>query len=49
MKMTDFDREDILNDSMYRSFNVGRTGVIALQLHVKDELKMYFKDIFIKE
>ena len=49
VKMTDFNNGDILNDSIHKRYNVGETGVISLQLHVRDELKMYFKDLYIKE
>ena len=49
VKMTDFNNGDILNDSIHQAHNVGKSGVISLQLHVRDELKMYFKDIYIRE
>jgi len=49
VQMTDFKGDGILNDSNHRKYNVGEKGFIALQLHVSDELKMYYKDIFIKE
>jgi hypothetical protein len=49
VKMTDLKGDGILNDSIHRSYNVGDKGLLALQLHVRDELKMYYKDIFIKE
>ena len=47
--MTDLKGDGILNDPNHRKFDVGKKGFIALQLHVRDELKMYYKDIFIKE
>ena len=49
VQMTDLKGEGILNDSNHRKFNVGEKGFIALQLHIRDELKMYYKDIYIKE
>ena len=38
----------ILDDEAHRKRAVGLKGVIALQLHVKDELLIQYKDIFIK-
>ncbi len=49
MVMTDFDGEGLLNDAIHKKYGVGMRGFIALQLHAKDELKMHFKDIFIRE
>jgi hypothetical protein len=49
VQMTDLRGDGILNDSIHRSYDVGQKGFISLQLHVGDELKMYYKDIFIKE
>lgn len=49
VQMTDLKGEGVLNDSIHKKYNVGEKGFIALQLHNKDELKMYYKDIFIKE
>jgi hypothetical protein len=49
VQMTDLKGDGILNDSNHRKYNVGEKGFIALQLHVRDELKMYYKDIYIKE
>ena len=34
---------------LIRNTMLGRKGFIALQLHIRDELKMYYKDIFVKE
>jgi hypothetical protein len=41
----DFDGAGILDDEIHRSRNVGLRGHIGLQLHVKDELLIQFKDI----
>jgi len=49
VQMTDLKGEGILDDSIHKQYNVGETGFIALQLHIRDELKMYYKDIFIKK
>jgi len=49
VQMTDLKGEGVLNDSIHKKYNVGEKGFIALQLHIGDELKMYYKDIFIKE
>ena len=49
MLTTDFDGEGILNDADHRKHRVGMTGFIAFQLHAKDELKIHFKDIYIRE
>lgn len=38
----------ILDDMAHRQHNVGLKGMIALQLHMKDELLIQFKDIFIR-
>ena len=49
VQMTDLKGDGVLNDTIHRKYNVGEKGFIALQLHIRDELKMYYKDIFIKE
>ena len=49
LRMTDLKGEGILNDSNHRKYNVGIKGFIALQLDVRDELKIYYKDIYIME
>jgi hypothetical protein len=48
-QMTDFMGEGILDDAIHRRWNVGERGFVALQLHTGDELKMYYKDIYLKE
>jgi hypothetical protein len=47
--VTMFDGEGILNDKVHQSRKSGQIGCIAFQLHMNDELKIRFKDIFIKE
>jgi hypothetical protein len=49
VQMTDLKGEGMLTDSIHRRYQVGETGFIALQLHTRDELRMYFKDICLKE
>ena len=47
--VTVFNGEGILNDEMHRLKGSGETGCIGIQLHMNDELKIRFKDIYIKE
>ncbi|NIT57587.1 MAG: DUF1080 domain-containing protein [Phycisphaerae bacterium] len=45
----EYDGEGVLNDDIHKSRNVGLNGHIALQIHTNDELKIRFKDIYIKD
>ncbi len=45
----DQDFAGILDNEAHQKYNVGMKGHIALQLHAKSELKIRFKDIYIKE
>jgi hypothetical protein len=45
----DWDGTDILDNTAHRERNVGRTGHFALQLHAKDQLRIRFKDIFVRK
>ncbi len=45
----DWDGTGILDNAAHREKNVGRTGHFALQLHMKDQLRIRFKDIFVRE
>jgi hypothetical protein len=47
--VTDYDGDGVLNDAVHKKHNVGRCGYIALQIHKNDQLKIRFKDIFIKD
>lgn len=47
--VTDYDGTGVLNDAIHRQHHVGRQGIIALQIHTHDEVKIRFKDIYIKE
>lgn len=48
-KITDFDSKELLNTEYHKKYGVGKKGHICLQLHMKDELKMFYKDIMVKE
>lgn len=47
--VADYDGAGELDDAVHRRLNVGRKGVIALQIHTHDEVKMRFKEIRVKE
>jgi len=49
IQVTDYDGSGELNDAIHREHNVGVKGIIALQIHTHDELKIRFKDLFVKE
>ena len=46
--VVDYHGDGVLNDDVHRKANVGIKGVIGLQIHANDELKLRFKDIRIK-
>ncbi|MDO8349200.1 MAG: DUF1080 domain-containing protein [Planctomycetota bacterium] len=46
---TDWDGSGILDNAAHRARNVGRTGHLALQLHAKDQLRIRFKDVVLRE
>ena len=48
-QITDFDNKELLTTEHHKKYQVGKKGYICLQLHIKDELKMLYKDIMIKE
>jgi len=48
-EITDFNGEGILNDRLHRNLRVGETGHIAFQIHTGDELKIRFREIYLKE
>jgi hypothetical protein len=48
-QITDFNNKDLLAGPGHIKYQVGKKGHIALQLHIKDELKMFYKDILIRE
>jgi hypothetical protein len=47
--VAEFNGEGILNDDVHQLRKSGKIGCIAFQLHMNDELKIRFKDIYIKE
>lgn len=47
--VTDFKGERILNDQNHRLRNVGKRGVIALQIHIKDDLKIMYREIYVRK
>jgi hypothetical protein len=47
--VVDYDGSGVLDDPEHKRANVGTRGVIGLQIHAHDELKLRFKDIRIKE
>ncbi|MCX7011202.1 MAG: lasso peptide biosynthesis B2 protein [Candidatus Sumerlaeota bacterium] len=49
VSVADFDGEGILNDAARKSHNVGEKGSGALQIHTKDDLRIRFKDIEVRE
>ena len=48
-KITDFDGTGILDDEFHQKLDIVNKGHIAFQIHSGDELKIWFKDIYIKE
>jgi len=48
-KITDYEGAGTLDNTLHKNLNVGEKGYIALQIHSGDELKIRFKDIYIKE
>jgi hypothetical protein len=48
-QITDFNNKSLLTTEHHKKYKVGKKGHICLQLHIKDELKMFYKDIMVKE
>ncbi|MBI4875427.1 MAG: DUF1080 domain-containing protein [Acidobacteria bacterium] len=48
LAVADFNGAGLLDDETHRKHNVGLKGFIALQLHIKDDLYIQYKDIFIR-
>jgi hypothetical protein len=46
--VVDYDGSGVLNDELHQKLNVGTQGMIGLQIHSHDELKLRFKDLRIK-
>jgi hypothetical protein len=49
MTVVDYDGAGVLDDELHRQANVGMKGMIGLQIHSDDQLKLRFKDLRIKE
>jgi hypothetical protein len=47
--VTQYTGAGVLDDSVHRVRNVGRTGHIALQIHRNDQLRIRFKDLYVRE
>jgi len=47
--VTDFDGTGLLDNEGHKKYNVGLKGHIALQLYMKNENKIWFKDLEIRE
>jgi hypothetical protein len=47
--VVDYDGSGVLDDEVHKKWNVGTKGVIGLQIHANDEIKLRFKDVRIKE
>jgi hypothetical protein len=47
--ISDYDGRGVLDNEAHRRRNVGLKGHIALQLHAKDQLRIRFKDLLIRE
>ncbi len=47
--VADFDGVGILDSEGHKKYNVGMKGHIALQIHKNDEIKIWFKDIEVRE
>jgi hypothetical protein len=46
--VADYDGKGLLDDEAHRQHDVGRKGHIALQLHVKDDLLIEYRDIVVR-
>jgi hypothetical protein len=47
--VTDYDGKGLLDDHLHQDKRVGVEGVIALQIHTGDQLKIRFRNIRIRE
>ncbi len=48
VQITDYEGKGVLDDEAHQKLQVGRKGVIALQIHTGDELRIRFRNIRIK-
>jgi len=49
VEVMNYDGTGILDDAIHRERKVGTRGVIALQIHKNDQLRIRFKDVFLKD
>jgi hypothetical protein len=49
VRIADFDGAGLLDDTNHRARNVGLKGHLALQLHIRDELRIAYRAIRIRE
>jgi hypothetical protein len=49
VKVTDYDGKGILNDENHQKKRVGMSGHLALQIHIKDKLRIKYRNIRIVE
>jgi len=49
VEIMDYDGTGVLDDEIHKARRVGMVGHIALQIHRNDELKIRFKDIYVKD
>ncbi len=49
VRITDYSGEGVLDDSLHAAKKTGRAGHIAFQIHTGDELRIRFRNIFIRE
>lgn len=47
--ISDYDGTGVLDDVWHQKYGIDKKGFIALQLHKEDQIKIAFKDIYIKE
>jgi hypothetical protein len=47
-KITDYEGSGVLDDVLHKGLNVGEKGHIAFQIHTGDELKIRYKDIYLR-
>ena len=49
IQVTDFQDSELLADSIHKAVGIGHEGYILLQIHIKDQLYVRFKDIELKK
>mgnify|MGYP005835644149 CR=1 FL=1 len=49
VRVMEWDGSGVLDDAVHRQRQVGQRGVIALQIHKGDQLRIRFKDIAVRE